>query len=303
MQSERDSSLLRCQRHHKSSVPRFGAPCGRASCRRPPRNPGRGVFDGGIPARRRRRPQSLTPIARWRRQEWGGRQVARRDDSGRIAVRMDRHRCPDPGQRRRKAAECRRPPAAITAPPSRAARASASAIPSTTCRASGVRSTERTDKAPAHIPQGLDAFHPFGELDDPAAYSRWVLRFLAWCEARDVELARITPGIADGLHRGARARDGQPAARPGGAPEILRPPRHPPRRPPQSLPVRAQPAALHPRRQDPVGGRLHGCRDAVDRLYGNVRAGGPGKSPPPPPPPPPLTRSPIRSVGCRRGSR
>ena len=32
-----------------------------------------------------------------------------------------------------------------------------------------------------------------------AAYSRWVLRFLAWCEARDVELARITPGIAAGF--------------------------------------------------------------------------------------------------------
>ena len=32
-----------------------------------------------------------------------------------------------------------------------------------------------------------------------AAYSRWVLRFLAWCEDRHVELARITPGIAAGF--------------------------------------------------------------------------------------------------------
>ena len=40
----------------------------------------------------------------------GGRQVAGRDDSGRVAVRMDRHRCSDLDQRRLKAAECRRTP-------------------------------------------------------------------------------------------------------------------------------------------------------------------------------------------------
>ena len=32
-----------------------------------------------------------------------------------------------------------------------------------------------------------------------AAYTRWVLRFLAWCEAQHVELTRITPGIAAGF--------------------------------------------------------------------------------------------------------
>ena len=37
-----------------------------------------------------------------------------------------------------------------------------------------------------------------------AAYTRWVLRFLAWCEAQDVELARITPWDRRGLHRRAR---------------------------------------------------------------------------------------------------
>ena len=68
-----------------------------------------------------------------------------------------------------------------------------------------------------------------------AACSRWVLRFLAWCEARDVELARITPGWRrpesrigggrgsvfsagrlEGLRRGA-GRNGALPARPGRA--------------------------------------------------------------------------------------
>ena len=59
------------------------------------------------------------------------------------------------------------------------------------------------------------------------------------------------PADGDGSVPAILDRDGQPAACPGGALEILRPPRHPSRRPPQSLPVRARPAALHPRRQDP----------------------------------------------------